>query len=97
MKEYKYWFGLAFFLFTLAFIERLGRGLFFLAVLVIAIGVFRWVSDNWEEHEKMETKKKEKQLERFERLARIGKKPKSKKKQPRDFHGRFRKYNKGGA
>jgi flagellar biosynthesis component FlhA len=105
IREFKLWFIISFICFAIAFVERAGRPLILFAIIFFLIGIASWLEHEWNESQKrkneMEIKKEmQKSQENYrklrkemQRLSKIGKKlqnvQKKRKKQPRDFHGRF--------
>jgi len=95
MKEFKWWIFASLMMFAIAFIERAGRPLIYLAIALFIIGMVSWLETEYKEYEnKLSTKRKRKKD--FEQTMQITgdlggfpKKKTSRKKQPRDSHGRF--------
>jgi hypothetical protein len=101
MKEFKWWILASLIMFALAFIERAGRPLIYLAVALLVVGIFSWFETEYREYEnKASTKRKRKrdfeqtmqvtrQIDDFGNKKIFDDKKIRKNKQPRDFHGRF--------
>jgi predicted membrane protein len=86
MKGFKIWIILSILLFILSFVEfKRTFSLIILAVIIFVVGVGSWIADDFAEYEKHK-----KQLENAKKMSEAIK-SKSKKRQSRDSHGRFRK------
>jgi len=85
MKGFKIWITLSILLFILSFVEfERSVPLIILSATLFVVGIGSWIADDFAEYEKHK-----KQMENAKKLSDAIKN--SKAKQPRDFHGRFKK------
>jgi len=95
--EHRIWFIISFILFTIAFVDRAGRPLMFFGIIFLVIGIVSMLEHEWFEYQKCQEREKRNQMERMSEMAKeiekrnVNKNRRRKNKQPRDFHGKFKR------